>query len=120
MATRFEITLTEEGSFRFQLRAGSGDLLLRGATSSSKIMTQNRILHLRSALRDPARFEAHRNVDGSSFVIVRDNDGSALARSRPATDEATRRELELTLTAAAEAPMIDLTKHHRAGERNAS
>lgn len=115
MATRFEIVLTDGGSYLFQLRNQSGEVLLKGAEKASKIMVQNGILHLRGRLRDPSSFEPHTNVDGSSFVVVRDNDGSALARSRRAPSDDDRTALEQTLIAAAGAPMIDLTKHRTAG-----
>lgn len=115
MSTRFEIVLADDGSYVFQLRSNAGELLLKGPHCPSKIMTQNGILHLRRALQHPELMEAHTNADGSSFIVVRDQDGSALARSRRAASDTVREDLERSLCEAAGAPMIDLTKHRSAG-----
>ncbi len=113
MVTRFELVLEHEDTFIFQLRTEDGDIVLRGLGSNSKIMTQNELLHLRRAAKDVARLVPHVGSDGSHFLIIKDDDGSVLARSsktksKPELDAMTEFILQAT-----DSPMIDLTKRRR-------
>jgi uncharacterized protein YegP (UPF0339 family) len=111
MATRFELVLDHE-KFRFVLRAADGQVLLNGLPGTSKIMVQNDILHLRSALRDGANLVPHRAADGSCFLTVKDKDGAVLARSPQVATDAALAEMAQAIPAlAAKAPIVDLTKH---------
>ncbi len=110
MATRYEVVLDHDDTFVFQLRTADGDVVLRGLGSPSKIMVQNEILHLRNALRDDSRIVPH-EADGEHFVVVKDRDGSVLAKSKRVDSEAALKELVDGLLAAATAPIIDLSKH---------
>lgn len=111
MATRFELILDHE-KFRFVLRAADGRALLTGLPATSKIMVQNDILHLRSALRDGANLVPHRAADGGAFLTVKDKDGAVLAKSCHLPAETALPELAQAIAAAAaKAPIVDLTKH---------
>ena len=114
MATRFEVT-HEAGQFLFVLRGADNSVLLRGLPGDSKIMVQNEILHLRRALGDPTRVVAH--GDGSAhFGVIKDNDGSVLAKSPHLTTREALDELLATVRrVAVAAPTIDLAKRARAG-----
>ncbi len=109
MATRFELVL-EQDKYTFQLRTSDGRVLLKGLGSPSKIMTQNEILHVRSALRDPQHLVPHHDGD-RHFVVVKDTDGSVLARSPQFATEGELTDLMpqiLAVTGAA--PIVDLSK----------
>jgi uncharacterized protein YegP (UPF0339 family) len=110
MATRFEIVLEQGENFFFQLRMAGGDVVLRSLGSHSKIMTQNEILHLRNSLRDKTRLVPHHTDDGGHFLVVKDADGSVLAKSCRVADEKELAALAERLRAAGDAPMIDLSK----------
>lgn len=112
MATRYEI-VHDHDAFFFQLRMADGDVVLRGLDSPSKIMVQNEILHLRNALRDDSRLVPHDGDDGERFVVVKDRDGSVLARSKRVDGDAALRELVDDLLGAAHAPIIDLARPRR-------
>lgn len=114
MATRFEVT-HDAGQFLFVLRGADSSVLLRGLPGDSKIMVQNEILHLRRALGDPTRVVAH--GDGTNhFVVIKDTDGSVLAKSpHQATREALDDLLATVRKAAVTAPTIDLAKRANAG-----
>ncbi|MFY9343032.1 MAG: hypothetical protein WAT39_11115 [Planctomycetota bacterium] len=110
MANRFELVL-ERDKFTFYLRTSDGLTLLTGLGSTSRIMTQNEIAHVRESLRDPTHLVPHRGADGSHFVTVKDKDGSVLAKSphvgsAALLDELTQRILSL----APSAMMVDTTK----------
>ena len=81
MSTRFEVVLEHDNTYFFQLRMDDGSVILRSLGSDSKIMTQNEVLHLRNSLRDDSRLVPHDGDDGSFFLVVKDRDGTVLART---------------------------------------
>ena len=113
MATRFEVVLEHDDTFFFQLRTADGNVALRSLASNSKIMTQNEILHLRRALQDASLLVPHVSADGSHFLIIKDRNGSVLARSSPTNSRQALDDLMQTVQEAASSPVIDLTKKHR-------
>lgn len=109
--TRFELVL-DHGTPTFQLRTPTGQVLLSGLGSKSKIMVQNEILHVRSALRDPTRLVPHQAPDGTHWVVLKDEDGSVLAKSPHVPSQTALQELTTQVFAvAASAPILDRTKH---------
>jgi hypothetical protein len=110
MATRFELVVDHDKTF-FQLVDKDGGVLLRSLGSTSKIMTQNEIQHLRRTLRDASHLVTHRGPDDHCFVVAKDQDGTVLARSPQVANEASLRELTNRVFAVyADAPIIDKTK----------
>lgn len=112
MATRFEV-VHEHDEFLFQLRTADGEVVLRSLGSPSKIMTQNEILHLRSAIKEDSHFVPHEAKDGTHFLVLKDKDGSVLAKTDHVASAAQLDQIKATIVAAGGAPMIDLTKKHR-------
>ena len=110
MATRFELVLEHEDTFIFQLRTNDGDIVLRGLGSNSKIMTQNELLHLRKAVKDNSQLVPHVGSDDSHFLIIKDGDGSVLARSSKMKSKPELDRLTEFIMEAADSPIIDLTK----------
>lgn len=108
--TRFEI-VPDHDQLTFQLRTAEGQTLLTGLAESSKIMLQNEILHVRRALRDASHIVPHHGDDGSHWIVVKDLDGSVLAKSPhvPST-EALDEVIERVLAVAPTAPIVDLSK----------
>ncbi|MFK7741735.1 MAG: hypothetical protein AB8H80_15560 [Planctomycetota bacterium] len=113
MATRFELVREGDDQFYFQLRMSDGDIVLKGLASNSKVMTQNEILHVRNCLRDDSRMVPHEDAQGQQFVVVKDRDGSVLARSAKVATVDALHELEHKMIAAASAPIIDLARKSR-------
>lgn len=113
MATRFEVVLEHDDTFFFQLRTADGNVALRSLASNSKIMTQNEILHLRKAMQDESLLVPHVGADDSHFLVIKDQDGSVLARSSKTRSAAELKELTQTIRDASHSPIIDLTKKHR-------
>lgn len=111
MATRFELVLEHEDTFLFQLRTKDGDVVLRGLGSNSKIMTQNELLHLRRAVKDETHLVPHVGDDSSHFLIIKDQDGSVLARSSKTKSKPELDALTAFIVESIGSPMIDLTKH---------
>lgn len=109
MATRYEVLLEHGDTFYFQLRTDDGRVILKSLGSSSKIMTQNEILHLRNSLRDASRLVSH-DAEGKHFLVVKDRNGAVLARSPRVDTSGELRELTQEITDAATAPIVDLSK----------
>ncbi len=113
-STRFEI-VPDRDHLTFHLRTTEGQTLLTGLGSNSKVMLQNEILHARKALRDPTHVVKHRGNDGSHWIVVKDLDGSVLAKSPHVPSEAALDEvIERVLAVAATAPIVDLSKRAHA------
>jgi len=113
MATRFEVIHTDDDTFSFQLRNADGEVVVRSLGSSSKIMTQNELLHLRSAIRSSTELIWHTAPDGSHFFVVKDKDGSVLAKSMKKRSRDELDTIQHQLVEAESAPMIDLCKRSR-------
>jgi hypothetical protein len=110
MANRLELVAEHDQVF-FQLRTAGGEVLLKSLGSRSKIMTQNEILHLRRALQDPSHLVNHQAADGSHFLVIKDKDGSVLAKSPHVSSLQTLQELTHQVIALCpSAPIVDLTK----------
>jgi hypothetical protein len=109
-STRFEI-VPDRDQLTFHLRTAEGLTLLTGLGGSSKIMLQNEILHVRRALRDPTHLIRHQDADGSHWIVVKDLDGSVLAKSPHVPSAAALDEVvDRVLQVAATAPIVDLSK----------
>lgn len=111
MATnRFELT-QEHDHVIFHLRTPEGKTLLTGLGSKSKIMVQNEIMHVRNSLRDPSHLVPHQATDGSHWFVLKDVDGSVLAKSPHVATAAELEDLRIRILAvAASAPIVDFTK----------
>jgi hypothetical protein len=117
MTGRFELVADPRGTIHFELLDPDGTLLLQGLASDSKIMVQNEVLHTRQSVVDDQRVVLHETSEGQRFMVVKDHDGSVLARSpklAPSVDLGTLR--EQIRSNAASAPLIDRTKS-RGGRR---
>ena len=119
MAARFEIVQAPEGKFLFQLRGTDGSVLLNGLTCDSKIMAQNEVLHARNSLRDDTRLVEHSADDGTSFFVIKDRNGSAIARSaHVGSSNELAALIELVRSTAQHAPLVDLAKRKPLGTTN--
>jgi hypothetical protein len=110
-ATRFELVLDHD-KMTFQLRTHEGQTLLTGlGSTTSKIMLQNDILHVRRASTDASHLVEHEGKDGTHWVTVKDKDGSVLAKSPHVATVAAMQEIKARILAVvAAAPIVDLAK----------
>jgi len=111
MKDRFEVVQDPSGKYRFLLRTADGALLLSSLPGDSKIMVQNDLLHTRNSLGEDACVIEHRADDGTRFVVVKDHDGTVLARSPHMDPKAPFTAiLDKIRGAARGAPMVDMAK----------
>lgn len=119
MVTRFELNQDDAGRFGFVLRHQDGEVLLAGLMGDSKVMAQNDVLHARSAIREASRFVPHQGSDGSHFAVLKDKDGSVLARTRHFDSASTLQDAIASIAACVDAPLLDLTRRRNGGRRAA-
>jgi hypothetical protein len=94
------------------LRAADGSILLKSLPGPSKIMVQNDILHARKALKEPGHLVPHQTASGARFAVVKDQDGTVLAKSRRVAGATELEALMANILQAATAPaVVDLSKH---------
>ncbi len=111
MASRFEIILDTAGKYYFHLRGPDGGALLASHAFDSKIMAQSAVMNARSALKDETRVLKQQGDDGKHCLIVRDKDGTMLARSPGVAGEPDLEPLcEAIRGVGIVAPVVDLTK----------
>lgn len=114
MPAQFEIRSDSPAQFRFELHADDGSVLLQGLPGDSKIMVQNEVLHLRQAVQAPELVIDHHNGKHEHFLVVKDIDGSVLARSPAVAEVSVLASLRQQVTALApNAALVDRTKPHR-------
>ena len=114
MNARFELVSDDPGRFFFRLLDRTGRLLLTGLPCEGKIAAQSEVLHARNSIRAADRFVSHRADDGSHFVVLKDKDGSVLAKSATMATEAELTALIAQATAlGGAAPLVDLTRPAR-------
>lgn len=114
MASRFEIVSVPSGKYQFQLRGPDGEVLLTSPGYDGKITAQNAVLHARTAIKDEGRVLDEVTARGQHQIVLKEKDGSLLARS-PAADASVLAALRSSiLTVAATAPIVDLTKRRPA------
>lgn len=107
---RFELA-QDHDHLTFHLRTPEGQTLLTGLGSKSKIMVQNEIMHARNALRDPAHLVPHQAADGTHWFVLKDLDGSVLAKTPHVATATDLDDMRVRILAvAASAPIVDLTK----------
>ena len=111
MSTRFELRSDEHGRVAFCLFDDDGELLLQGLPCKGKIAAQTEVMHARKSVRVPERFVAHADDEGHHFFVLKDDDGSVLARSRQVASPNELPSLIGTISeAGAGAPIIDRTR----------
>ncbi len=112
MSTKFEIVQDDQGRFCFRLLDGQQHVLLTGLPSKGKVAVQLEVQHARQAIRAGDRFVAHTDHGGEHFVVLKDKDGSVLAKS---PHFAVRADVDALIAAvAASAPGAPLVDHARA------
>ena len=112
MSTRFELLCDELGRVSFSLVGNDGKVLLHGLPCRGKVAAQTEIMHTRHSLRSADHLVPHINQQGEHFVVLKNDAGGVLARSRrvKSADELTAM-VEAIRQDGVDAMIIDQTKH---------
>lgn len=110
MNARFELVRDDRDRIGFRLLGRDGLVLLKGLPCDSKIAAQTEVLHARNSIR-AERFVPHVGDDGSHFVVLKDKDGSVLARSPHVRDEGELAQIRAAIEQfGQDAPIVDQTR----------
>ena len=78
---KFEIKKDNSGQFRFNLKAGNGQVILTSQTYASKDGCKNGIESVKKNSQDDGQFERKTAKDGSPFFTLNATNGQIIGKS---------------------------------------
>ncbi|MER3373008.1 MAG: YegP family protein [Allomuricauda sp.] len=78
---KFEIKTDKSGKFRFNLKAGNGQVILSSQGYSSKAACENGIESVRTHSQDDGNFERNTAKDGSPYFNLKASNGQVIGNS---------------------------------------
>ncbi|MDF0707750.1 YegP family protein [Flagellimonas okinawensis] len=78
---KFEIKTDKAGKFRFNLKAGNGQVILSSQGYSSKSACENGIESVKKHSQDDANFERNEAKDGSPYFNLKASNGQVIGNS---------------------------------------
>ena len=84
---KFEIKTDKAGKFRFNLKAGNGQVILSSQGYSSKDGCENGIESVKEHSQDDGNFERNTAKDGSPFFNLKASNGQVIGNSEMYSSE---------------------------------
>jgi len=84
---KFEIKTDKAGKFRFNLKAGNGQVILSSQGYSTKAACENGIESVRTNSQDDGNFERNTAKDGSPFFNLKASNGQVIGNSEMYSSE---------------------------------
>ena len=84
---KFEIKTDKAGKFRFNLKAGNGQVILSSQGYSSKDGCENGIESVKKHSQDDGNFERNTAKDGSPFFNLKASNGQVIGNSEMYSSE---------------------------------
>ena len=81
MAGKFELNTTTAGKFRFNLKAGNGQIILASETYESKAAAQNGIESVKKNAGDDGRYERKESSSGKPYFVLKAGNGQIIGQS---------------------------------------
>lgn len=81
MAGKFELKTTSAGKFRFNLKAGNGQIILTSETYESKASAQNGIESVKKNAGDDGRYERKESSHGKPYFVLKAGNGQIIGQS---------------------------------------
>lgn len=78
---KFEIKTDKSGQFRFNLKAGNGQVILSSEAYTTKSACENGIESVRTNSQDDNRFDRRTAKDGSPFFNLKASNGQVIGAS---------------------------------------
>ncbi len=78
---KFEIKTDKSGQFRFNLKAGNGQVILSSEAYTTKSACENGIESVRTNSQDDNRFDRRTAKDGSPFFNLKASNGQVIGSS---------------------------------------
>ncbi|MDF0718279.1 YegP family protein [Muricauda sp. 334s03] len=84
---KFEIKTDKAGKFRFNLKAGNGQVILSSQGYSSKSACENGIESVKTHSQDDGNFERSEAKDGSPYFNLKASNGQVIGNSEMYSSE---------------------------------
>lgn len=111
MAGKFELVNTSNGKFKFNLKAGNGQVILTSEVYESKASAENGIESVKKNAGDDDRYERKTASNGSPFFNLKAGNGQIIGSSEMYSSEAARDNgIESVKTNAPDAEVDDKTE----------
>ena len=78
---KFEIKTDKSGQFRFNLKAGNGQIILSSEAYTTKAACENGIESVRKNSQDDSKFERKTAKDGSPYFNLKATNGQVIGAS---------------------------------------
>lgn len=88
MAGKFELKLSANGKYHFNLKAGNGQVILSSELYESKGAAENGIESIKKNGGDASRFEKRTNAKGEPYFVLKAGNGQEIGRSEYYSSEA--------------------------------
>lgn len=110
MAGKFELKLSANGKYHFNLKAGNGQVILSSELYESKSAALNGIESMKKNGGDPARYETKVNSKGEPYFILKAGNGQEIGRSEYYSgDAACKNGMESVQKNAPDGELVDTT-----------
>jgi uncharacterized protein len=88
MAAKFEIKEGSTGKFRFNLKAGNGEIILSSESYESKAGAEKGVASVKQNAPDDARYERKTASNGEPFFVLKAGNGEPIGRSETYSSKA--------------------------------
>ncbi len=88
MAGKFELKVSSNGKYHFNLKAGNGQIILSSEMYESRSAAENGIASLSKNAADDARFERKVSSNGKPYFNLKASNGQVIGKSEMYESEA--------------------------------
>jgi len=81
MAGKFELKVSKNGKYHFNLLAGNGQIILSSEMYESKSAAENGIASVSKNATDEGRFERRESTKGDPYFVIKAGNGQEIGRS---------------------------------------
>ena len=81
MPGKFELSKTRNGKFKFNLKAGNGQIILTSKSYDDRRGASNGIKSVRTNSAKDERFERKKSKKGDNYFVLKSSNGQTIAKS---------------------------------------
>ena len=81
MAGKFELKVSTNGKYHFNLKAGNGQIILSSEMYESKAAAENGIASIQKNAADDARYERKESSSGKTYFNLKATNGQVIGKS---------------------------------------
>lgn len=81
MAGKFELKVSSNGKYHFNLKAGNGQIILTSEMYESKAAAENGIASVKKNAGDDARYERKESSNGKPYFNLKASNGQVIGKS---------------------------------------